>query len=104
MINLAKEAVEKGYAVFDDEVITITKQDKEWLDTNTTGGTRKVRDEILISHRSTDAPVADMIKDFLVNTGIPNEKIFCSSLPGNDVGEKISPEVKHICEMQPSIF
>ena len=44
--------------------------------------------------RSTDSPVADMIKDFLVNTGIPNEKIFCSSLPGNDVGEKISPEVK----------
>ena len=94
LINLAKEAVEKGYAVFDDEVITITKQGKEWLDTNTTGGTRKVRDEIFISHRSTDAPVADMIKDFLVNTGIPNEKIFCSSLPGNDVGEKISPEVK----------
>lgn len=52
------------------------------------------RDSIFISHRSTDAAVADMIKDFLVNTGIPNDKIFCSSLPGNDVGEKIAPEVK----------
>ena len=53
-----------------------------------------VRNEIFISHRSSDAAVADMIKDFLVNTGIPNEKIFCSSLPGNDVNEKISSEVK----------
>ena len=52
------------------------------------------RTEIFISHRSTDASVAEMIKDFLVATGIPNEKIFCSSLPGNDVNEKISPEVK----------
>lgn len=53
-----------------------------------------MRDSIFISHRTTDATVAEMIKDFLVSTGIPNNKIFCSSLPGNDVGEKISPEVK----------
>lgn len=52
------------------------------------------RDQIFISHRTIDANIADMIKDFLVNTGVPNEKIFCSSLPGNDVNEKISPEVK----------
>ncbi len=52
------------------------------------------RNQIFISHRTTDAPVADIIKDFLVNTGIPNENVFCSSLPGNDVNEKISPEVK----------
>ena len=52
------------------------------------------RTEIFISHRQLDADVADMIKDFLTATGIPNEKIFCSSLPGNDVNERISPEVK----------
>lgn len=53
-----------------------------------------VRSEIFISHRSLNTNVADMIKDFLVATGIPNEKVFCSSLPGNDVNERISPEVK----------
>ena len=52
------------------------------------------RNQIFISHRTVDAGIADMIKDFLVSTGVPNEKIFCSSLPGNDVNEKISPEVK----------
>ena len=53
-----------------------------------------MRTEIFISHRSTDAPVAEMIKDFLVATGIPNDRIFCSSLPANDVNEQISREVK----------
>ena len=53
-----------------------------------------MKDMIFISHRSVDSAIADMIKDFLVNTGIPNKKIFCSSLPGNDVAEKIPPEVK----------
>lgn len=57
-------------------------------------GENSDRDTIFISHRTVDAPVADMIKDFLVNCGTPNDKIFCSSLPGNDVIEKISPEVK----------
>lgn len=52
------------------------------------------RNSIFISHRSTDFGIAEMIKDFLVNTGIPNDLIFCSSLPGNDVAEKIAPEVK----------
>ena len=60
------------------------------------------RNQIFISHRSVDAPIADMIKDFLVNTGIPNDKVFCSSLPGNDVNEKISPEVKQ--QLQKSII
>ena len=54
----------------------------------------EIRDTIFISHRKIDSVVADMIKDFLVNTGIPIDKIFCSSLPGNDVAEKIAPEVK----------
>ena len=49
---------------------------------------------VFISHRSTDAKVADMLRDFLVGTGIPNDYIFCTSLPGNDVQHRISPEVK----------
>jgi len=53
-----------------------------------------MRNTIFISHRTVDEKVADMIKDFLVATGVPNDNIFCSSLPGNDVEERISPEVK----------
>ena len=50
--------------------------------------------KIFISHRSTDKAVADMLADFFYGTGIPREAVFCSSLPGNDVNEKISHEVK----------
>ena len=57
-------------------------------------GIQIMRDSIFISHRSTDKDVADMLKDFLVASGIPNDKIFCSSLPGNDVKTRISTEVK----------
>lgn len=49
---------------------------------------------VFISHRSSEAKVADMLRVFLVGTGIPNDCIFCSSLPGNDVKHRISPEVK----------
>lgn len=49
---------------------------------------------VFISHRSTDKEVADMLADFLSATGISKNKIFCSSLPGNDINEKISNEVK----------
>ena len=52
------------------------------------------RNNIFISHRSTDKDVADMLKDFLVMSGIPNDMIFCSSLPGNDIKYRISYEVK----------
>ncbi len=75
---------------------------EEMMEAETIGGTRKLRNEIFISHRTTDSPVADMIKDFLVATGIPNDKIFCSSLPGNDVEEKIATEVKN--HLQKSII
>lgn len=88
------EAVKRNFAVFENETITVTRQGKEWIDAKELGDTEKVRDEIFISHRTTDSTISDMIKDFLVNTGIPNDKIFCSSLPGNDVGEKIALEVK----------
>lgn len=53
-----------------------------------------MRDLIFISHRTIDAIVADMLSDYLVACGFPKEMIFCSSLPGNDVQEKISLEVK----------
>lgn len=53
------------------------------------------RDEIFISHSTKDCYVANMVKDFLVKTGIPNEKIFCSSIPGNDVKENIAKEIKN---------
>lgn len=49
---------------------------------------------IFISHRSTDKEVADMLVDFFSATGIPRESVFCSSLPGNDINEKITGEVR----------
>lgn len=56
--------------------------------------TDNVNQVIFISHRSTDQAVADMLRDYLVGAGIPNDCIFCSSLPGNDVRHIISREVK----------
>ena len=52
------------------------------------------RTTIFISHRSIDKDIADMLFDFLIKTGIAREAIFCSSLPGNDVKQFISAEVK----------
>lgn len=49
---------------------------------------------VFISHRSIDKDIADVVFDFLIATGIPRKNIFCSSLPGNDINEKISVEVK----------
>lgn len=54
----------------------------------------KMKNKIFISHRSTDKEVADMLLDFLSGTGIPRENIFCSSLPGNDINQKIPDEIK----------
>jgi len=54
----------------------------------------KVKSIIFISHRSTDKNIADILVDFFVGTGIPKESVFCSSLPGNDINERISDEVK----------
>ena len=49
---------------------------------------------VFISHRSTDKEIADMLKDFFVSVEIPNSSVFCSSLPGNDIEQRISGEVK----------
>lgn len=54
----------------------------------------KMKTVVFISHRSTDKDIADMLVDFFSGTGISRDAIFCSSLPGNDVNEKISDEVK----------
>ena len=50
---------------------------------------------IFISHRSVDKEIADVIQDFLIALGVPRNMIFCSSLPGSDVKEQISAEVKN---------
>lgn len=60
---------------------------------NATQG-KKVRNTIFISHRSTDKGIADMLVDFFAGTGISKETVFCSSLPGNDINERISDEVR----------
>ena len=54
----------------------------------------KVYPIIFISHRTTDKAIADMLVDFFAGTGICKSTVFCSSLPGNAVEEKISGEVK----------
>ncbi len=54
----------------------------------------KVNPIIFISHRSTDKAIADMLIDFFSGTGIPQYTVFCSSLPGNDINERISEEVR----------
>ena len=55
---------------------------------------KEMKSTIFISHRTTDVAFADIIRDFLIGIGVNGEMIFCSSLPGNDVKEKISVEVK----------
>lgn len=52
------------------------------------------KNKVFISHRSTDAKVVDMLFNFLVMCGVPRDAIFCSSLPGNDINQIISSEVK----------
>lgn len=66
-------------------IVTLSTQGKKYFEDKRAA---------FISHRTVDSKVADMIKDFLISTGVPNDKVFCSSLPGNDVNEKIAPEVK----------
>lgn len=51
-------------------------------------------DKIFISHRSVDKKFAEIIEIFLTSCGVPADKIFCSSLPGNDIEEEISREIK----------
>ncbi len=61
-----------------------------------------MRKSIFISHQSSEGEVAEMVRDFLVSTGIPNDQVFCTSVAGNDVKERISHEVKE--QLQESIL
>lgn len=49
---------------------------------------------IFISHRSSNKAFADILVDFFAICGIPSDQIFCSSLPGNDIQQGISKEIK----------
>lgn len=51
--------------------------------------------QVFISHRSIDKSFADIIETFLVKCGFESDKIFCSSLPGNDIKQGISNEIKN---------
>lgn len=50
--------------------------------------------KIFISHNTLDKTVADILVDFLIAVGIPRNEIFCSSLPGNNVKENITTEIR----------
>lgn len=50
--------------------------------------------KIFISHNTQDKAVADFFVDFLIAVGISREEIFCSSLPGNNVKENITTEIR----------
>ena len=50
--------------------------------------------KIFISHSTQDKIVADIFVDFLIAVGISREEIFCSSLPGNNVKENITTEIR----------
>ena len=81
------------YVTIHNSTRTYEEQLKEY-ESKGTKMKEKELSKIFISHRSTDKAIADAIFDFFIATGIPREKIFCSSLPGNDVKQKISVEVK----------
>ena len=51
--------------------------------------------KIFISHRSTDAKIVNIFKEFLILIGVPRENIFSSSSPGNDVKQDITDEVRN---------
>lgn len=81
-LNGSARAYAKELAEYDAKVSAHSTQDV------------KMKNIIFISHRSSDKDIADMLVDFFAGTGIPKENVFCSSLPGNDINERISDEVK----------
>ena len=64
------------------------------INENNMNNTKMDFEMIFISHRVIDQNIADVFVDFLKAIGIPSKKIFCSSLPGNDVKRKIDVEVR----------
>ena len=85
------------YRVTINNSARVYKEQQAEYENNKSNSNQQNSDEhsvIFISHRSTDKEIADMLTDFFVSTGISKERIFCSSLPGNDVNERISQEIK----------
>ena len=76
-----------------NSISSLEKQSKSETDAEE-GKIVNIQNTIFISHRSTDKMIADMLLDFFIGTGVPRNAVFCSSLPGNDIREKISGEVK----------
>ena len=106
--SIVKELQQEGYinvmwadnipynVIINNSARTYSKQLMEF-EKNISSAKKHMNEEkpvIFISHRSTDKDVADMLVDFFTSSGISRESIFCSSLPGNDVNEKISQEIK----------
>ena len=68
--------------------------------------------KIFISHNTQDKAVTDIFVDFLIAVGIPRNEIFCSSLPGNNVKENITTEIRdsldrsniYICVLSSSYY
>lgn len=68
--------------------------------------------KIFISHNTQDKVVADIFVDFLIAVGISRNEIFCSSLPGNNVKENITAEIRgsldrsnvYICVLSSSYY
>lgn len=83
------------YVIINNSARTYSEQLKEYESERNKDNLNLSNDsKIFISHRSSDGAIADALFDFFVATGISRDKIFCSSLPGNDVKEKISVEVR----------
>lgn len=108
LIDIVKELQQEGYinvmwadnipyhVTINNSARTYSKQLMEF-EKNILSPKKQMNEEktiIFISHRSTDKDVADMLVGFFTSSGISRESIFCSSLPGNDVNEKISQEIK----------
>ena len=83
------------YVIINNSARTYSEQLEEYEKARNQDNLKSSNDsKIFISHRSSDGAIADALFDFFVATGISRDKIFCSSLPGNDVKEKISVEVR----------
>lgn len=81
-LNLLMNKMIAYQAMHSGEILAVIKEEKN------------IKPIIFISHRTIDKDVADILRDYLIGTGIPSDYIFCSSLPGNDVKKVISKEVK----------
>lgn len=89
LMEIAREAVDKGYALLNEDQITVTRAGKEFIDMTEEPKPRVFK--IFISHKSEDVEYAKAVVEFLEDLHIPSEKIVCTSVPGHMIpnGEKI---------------